>query len=208
MGKFFALSQNDKIFVHNLYVNMDNTPIEKLLQEYLKQYEACVLRKIAGFIKSKDFNASVTETQLLEQMQDLLQQKSKNPGKKKGQKRTNGYILWLKEIGRPALKGKDMTFGDKAREYARMWKALPEEQQSEWKNKAKNINKAPKADGVKPKGNQQEEQAVERSRQELRRIKDEWNSGQGPNMVLGDAGIAGLVQQALSGELSSSEDEA
>ena len=86
-----------------------------------------------------------------------------------------------------------------------MWKALPEDQKSEWKNKAKNIGKTdekPKEQLV-PGRSQQEEQAIERSRQELRRIKDEWNSDENAD----SADIADLVQQALSGKLSSSDSD-
>ena len=185
-------------------MNMDNTAIGNLLEEYFRQHEIYVLQTIVKFIKSKDFDVSATDTQLIAQMQDLLQQKSKNPGKKKGSKRTNGYILWCKEVGRPLLTGKDMTFGDKTRELSRMWKALPEDQKSEWKNKAKNIGKTdekPKEQLVAGRS-QQEEQAIERSRQELRRIKDEWNSDENAD----SADIADLVQQALNGKLSSSDD--
>lgn len=184
---------------------MDNTAIGNLLEEYFKQHEEYVVKTIVKFIKSKEFDASMTNTQLTSQIQDLLQPKSKNPGKKKGSKRTNGYILWCKKVGRPSLKGKDMTFGDKTRELSKMWKALPEDQKSEWKNKAKNIGKTDE----KPKElvagrSQQEEQAIERrSRQELHRIKDEWNSGEGAD----SADIADLVQQALSGKLSSSDSD-
>ncbi len=173
--------------MNDTYMNMDNTAIGNLLEEYFRRHEKHVLTKIAEFIKSKDFDASMTTTQLIAQMQDRLQQKSKNPGKK-GSKRTNGYLLWCKEVGRPSLKGKDMTFGDKTRQLSKLWGALSKDQKSEWNNKAKNIGKGPKVDE-----SQQEKQAIERSREEL-------NSGEGVE-------IANLVQQALNNELSSSDDD-
>ena len=146
---FFALSQNDKFFMNDTYMNMDNTAIGNLLEEYFRQHEKHVLTKIVEFIKSKDFDASMTTTQLIAQMQDRLQQKSKNPGKK-GSKRTNGYILWCKEVGRPSLKGKDMTFGDKTRELSKLWKALSDRPKVRVEKQSKKHWQSPKSRREKP----------------------------------------------------------